>query len=87
MQPTFHIPDEAPLPDPGQLLVDYSAVEAKLREENKTLRELLDLFEHYCEFRMSVRTGIRAKDIPTLRDINKARKILGYQEITLPKGA
>jgi hypothetical protein len=60
---------------------------ARLRHENQVLRELLDLFEHYCEFRLGVKGAIQAKDIPNLRDINKARKLLGYQEISLKGGS
>jgi hypothetical protein len=54
---------------------------AKLQQENQVLRELLDLFEHYCEFRLGVQHAIKAKDIPNMRDINKARKLLGLKEI------
>ena len=53
----------------------------QLFSENNRLRALLDLFEDYCEFRMGIKVAIQAKDIPTIRDCNEARKILGYNEI------
>src|SRR6516162_1714541 len=93
MPDNFHIPDDAPLPDihqgfmppvtPAQAFgnPDPWIESERLRAENQVLRELLDLFEHYCEFRLGVQHAIQAKDIPNMRDINKARKLLGLKEI------
>lgn len=58
-------------------------------DEIKELRALLDLFEEYSEFRMGLIPALKAPDIPTIRDVDRARVLLGYKPLipTVPEAS